>query len=267
MKHLLVPTDFSGNARQALRYAVGLANHTGAKITLYHVYGSSVSVSERASAYERQRSEERIDVLLQEMQPRLEGGASLQGAVIQGNPVEAILNYAARQPADLIVMGTQGESGIKGFLVGSLTLELMRRTQQAVLAVPAQARCTPPRHMIFALDEHGISAPSILQPLREMAAAYGASISIYHQSRELTAAVPNLLVEAALDGLEARFHQDTSEEEVWNSILRHTLAEEGDLLCLIHRNRSFLERLFHRSVTREELSASPIPLLILHDRE
>ena len=263
MKKILVPTDFSDNALQALLYAVSLAKHTGAAITIYHVFRTGLS--ERMDGYVRQSGEEQIDGLIQRIQPTLEGGASVNGVVIQGEPVDSILDRTARQTYDLVVMGTEGETGIKGFLVGSVTLEVIRRTRQPVLAIPVNAKLTLPQRMIFALDDQGISTTGVLRPLREIAAAFDAEVKIYHQGREVKTVVPDLLVDEALDGLRHSFHQEASEEEVWESILQYTLDQKGDLLCLIRRERGLLERLFHHSVTREELSSSPVPLLILHD--
>lgn len=263
MKKILVPTDFSDNAYQALRYAVRLANHSGAAITLYHVFRSGLS--ERMDGYVRQSAEEQIDELIQRVQSSLEGGASVNGAVIQGEPVDSILNRSAHQSYDLVVMGTEGETGIKGFLVGSVTLEVIRQTVQPVLAIPVNAKLTLPQRLIFALDDQGISSTQVLTPLRKIAAVFDAEVKIFHQSKEVKTVVPDLLVDEALDGLRHSFHQEASSEEVWESILQYTLYQKGDLLCLIRRERGFLERLFHHSVTREELSSSPVPLLILHD--
>jgi nucleotide-binding universal stress UspA family protein len=263
MKKILVPTDFSENAYQALRYAIRLANHTGAALTLYHVFRSGLS--ERMDGYVRQSAEEQIDELIQRVQSSLEGAASVNGVVIQGETVDAILDRTARQSYDLVIMGTEGENGIKGFLVGSVTLEVIRRTQKPVLALPANAKLTLPQRLIFALDDQGISTTRVLQPLREIAAVFDAEVKVFHQSKELKAVVPDLLVDEALDGLRHSFHQEASEEEVWERILQYTLDQKADLLCLIRRERGFLERLFHHSVTREELSSSPVPLLILHD--
>lgn len=264
MRKILVPTDFSDNAFQALRFAVLLANYNGSAITIFHVFRPGLS--ERMDGYVRQGAEEKIDELIERVHPRLEGAASVNGVVIQGEPVEAILDQLNHRPFDLVVMGTTGESGIKGFLVGSVTLEVIRRTSRPVLAIPTHARLSLPKQLIFALDEQGISSTDVLAPLRQMATAFEAKIKVYHhREREANPMVPNLLVDEALEGLPHSFHQEASETEVWQSILQYTLEQRGDLLCLIRRRRGFLERLIHHSVTREELSTGPVPLLILQD--
>lgn len=263
MKKMLVPVDFSDNSRKALDFAVALANHFLAEITLYHVF--SKGRTEKMDDYLRQNAEEQLENLTNEVRPSLEDGATVIGATVMGDPVSRIADRAGVQDCDLIVMGTQGEGGIKGFLMGSVTLEVIRKVHIPVLAIPQEAAYRPIKTAVFALDDTGLTSPQTLQALRDIVYAFGGVIRVYHQVEEARTAIPNLLVDSALEGVQHSFHQEVSEEEIWSGIHHYAREQDADLLCLIRRDRGFLERLFHRSVTREELNVSPLPILILHD--
>jgi nucleotide-binding universal stress UspA family protein len=265
MKKMLVPVDFSDNSLKALDFAIPLANRFLAEITLYH--GFSKSRSEKIEEYVQRNAEEEIEALVNEIRPSLREGAAIIGAAVMGDPVSAIAERMEKHHYDLIIMGTQGEAGIKGFLMGSVTLEVIRKVQTPVLAIPREAAYRPVKTAVFALDDMGLDFPNTLQPLRNIVYTFEGTIKVYHQVERATTAIPNLLVDSALEGVHHSFHQEVSEEEIWSGILQYAQEQEADLLCLIRRERGFFGGLFHQSVTREELTASSIPMLILYDKE
>lgn len=264
MKKLLVPTDFSDSSTRALDAAVILANLFLAEITVFHAFrrGRSGEMNE----YLESNAEEEMEKLLYAYRPRLEEGASLTGSTVIREPVEAISRHAEQEQYDLIIMSTQGEGGIKGFLMGSTTLEVVRKTKRPLLAIPSEASLKGMEHFVLAIDEKGIMQSDTLSLFRELAKTLDATVSIYHQTENQRYQVPNLIVDAAMEGIEHNFHQEVSEAEVWEGILKYVEQQEADLLCLIRRERGFFQELFHHSVTREELSACSIPMLLLHER-
>lgn len=264
MKRLLVPTDFSENAARALEYAIALANRRMGAITLFHA--SIPTVSQRTEQYLYQEAERQMEALVETYRSQMGPAASLTGVVTVGEAVPAIINQS-HSGYDLLIMGTQGESGIKGFLLGSVTYEVMRRAEIPVLAIPQHAKVHPLRNILLAIDKFSVSAPETLVPLRELAQVFSAEIHVIHLTTEehAHAAVPDLVVDAALEGTHRHFREEKAEDEIWAEVRRLADPESYDLLCLVRRERSFMERLVHHSVTREELSTCQIPLLILHD--
>ena len=265
MKKILVPTDFSENAASALEFAIPIANHFQAEISLLHVYPRGIS--KKIDDYARKSSEKQLDGLSKRCRHKMKGASTVTCAALIGDPASVIVSKAGSGLYDLIVMGTQGESGIKGFLVGSVTLEVMRHAGTALLAVPGGCEFRPLKNIVLAMDDHGISKAPVLAPLRHLACIFNSKIQVYHLTNTLPAGVPDLLIDAALDGLDHSFLEEAPAGNVWDCIHDYADYYNADLLCLIHRERVFFENLFHHSVTREELSSSQIPLLILHDEK
>ncbi len=129
-KRILVPTDFSPAAGEALRLA--REGFTGAEIFLLHVLepkrladalSSPVHSTDEAKA-QGQKLLERLNMLAQAGEERL---------VEIGGPAETILARAAAWEADLIVMGTHGRTGLANLLMGSVAENVVRRATLPVL--------------------------------------------------------------------------------------------------------------------------------------
>ena len=142
---ILVPTDFSADAEKAVSTACDLAKQLGgAKVVILHAYHVDVAmVSPMDGGYAlpqgffeelRAQATARVDELV----GRLIGeGIDAAGVVLQVPAVLAIAEEAGKLPADLIVMGTRGRTGLKHILLGSVAERVVRTAPCPVLTVKA----------------------------------------------------------------------------------------------------------------------------------
>ena len=142
-KSLVVGTDGSDTAGQAVRQAVDLAQGIGARIELVSAY-EPVS-SQRLSEERREAPED----LQWTINPREDVDATLEAAAEvaraagvevsiysrQGDPADAILDVAEEQDADLIVVGNKGMTGAKRFLLGSVPNKVSHHAPCSVLII------------------------------------------------------------------------------------------------------------------------------------
>ena len=147
-KHILVPTDLSEGAEQALDYACELARILDAEIHLLNVVGiPALGVPELGVAL----TSTIIDQLVTENQGALDQLARTRCAarlghvrIKAGDPRDMINQTAQELGADLIVMGTHGRRGISRALLGSVAESVVRTAPCAVLTVrlrePADTR-------------------------------------------------------------------------------------------------------------------------------
>ena len=144
-RHVLVPTDFSDNARQALEAAHRVA--PDAKLTLLHVYDFTYDPA-------LDTGDITPDLLLrlqqdyeQDARARLadlvrESGLDADTTSLQvryGYPGKVVVGTASQLRADLVAIGTRGRSGIEHVLLGSVAEHVLRETRCDVLAVPPRA--------------------------------------------------------------------------------------------------------------------------------
>jgi nucleotide-binding universal stress UspA family protein len=142
-RSIVVGTDGSDTATQAVRQAVDLAGAVGAKLEL-------------VSAYEpvpKQRlQEERRDIpedLQWAINPREDVDVTLEAAAAvareagvpvdvyarQGDPADAVLDVAEEREADLIIVGNKGMTGAKRFLLGSVPNKVSHHAPCSVLII------------------------------------------------------------------------------------------------------------------------------------
>jgi len=139
-KHILVPTDLSEAAEEALDYACELANQFGATVHLLHVIGiPALGVPELGVAL----TSTVIDTMIHDNQEALEQLADRKRHIAQFGQVllrtgdaRDLINQTAKElEADLIVMGTHGRRGVSRALLGSVTETVVRSAPCPVLTV------------------------------------------------------------------------------------------------------------------------------------
>ncbi|HXE71060.1 MAG TPA: universal stress protein [Candidatus Nitrosotenuis sp.] len=138
---ILIPLDGSEPSESALPHALALARRLEAGLILLHVVPPSAYLAgELAVSPElQQREEEYAADYLQKVAARLEG-MDVEWHVRRGDPAQAILDFAERQPVDLIVLSSRGRSGIPRWLFGSVAERVVRHAPVPVMVVhPGQA--------------------------------------------------------------------------------------------------------------------------------
>lgn len=132
---ILVPLDFSGKSRQALRYAVPVAQKFSARIHLVHVLPPPGKLPAEEQARQRFQALKRLGETAEQLVPaRLRAG----NAVLSGRPAEEILALARKNDIDLIILTTKGRTGLKRVLVGSTAEQIMREAFCPVVSVRRQ---------------------------------------------------------------------------------------------------------------------------------
>lgn len=154
-ENILVATDFTPNSDNAFKHAVMLGRLNDAKIHLLHVvpqvdtsmrsYLSAIMGQERLEEFEQTHEQEAHDVLKKELEAFAkaeladfpEDQQRFAGASIAiGNPVTCILEAAARQNADVIVMGTHSKGALEHAFLGSVAEKLLNKSLKPVFVIP-----------------------------------------------------------------------------------------------------------------------------------
>jgi len=142
-KSIVVGTDGSDTATQAVREAVDMAAALGAKVELVSAF---TPVSEQRLRAERRDAPEDVQWAIsprQEVETALDGAAGIAreaGVTVathacQGDPADAILEIAESQGADLVIVGNKGMTGAKRFLLGSVPNKVSHHAPCSVLIV------------------------------------------------------------------------------------------------------------------------------------
>ena len=262
MRKILLPTDFSDNAAQALDYAVALANRIGSvQLTLFHTYEvhSNAGMFVSVTSFMQKDAADQVLKLIQKVEPALKNGVTLDSQILRGDTVRLITDFAQHNQYDLILMGTQGASGLQEIFLGSITNAVMQRAELPVLAVPSGYIFQAVDKIVFAVDEAGIAQPSITRPLVDLARALDVPVCVFHQAEPFEKDGIDPSIDIFLEGVEHSFHYELEEERIVDSINRFVADTGAQMLCMLRRRRGFLEEVFHVSVTTREVFNAPVP--------
>ena len=156
---ILIPIDFSKYSMKACEFGFKLAKDMDADVVLLHVYFTPVYAASLPNGdifnYQKQgfnkeagiihkQVEEKSNVLITEIDERIEAGTLPAINYImklrEGIPEEEIVRYTRRHSIDLIIMGTRGSSQKKADLIGSVTAEVIDRSETTMLVIPENNR-------------------------------------------------------------------------------------------------------------------------------
>jgi nucleotide-binding universal stress UspA family protein len=138
---ILIPTDGSEPAVRAGEHARYLARLFGATV---HVV-SVVDVEGAAGPFDAggvdqafvDRLETSAERSIEAIEATVEGSVAVQTAILDGEPADAILEYAAAEDIDVVAMGTHGRTGLRRYIAGSVTERVLRLSEVPVLTVRA----------------------------------------------------------------------------------------------------------------------------------
>ena len=140
IRRILVPTDFSDEAKHALRSAVELARIGQSEVVLVHVieppvYPVNLGIGPVVVPPLEQDLRERLAQALEQLRQQETGTLASRVLIRDGRPFLEIVRAAADEHADLIVIATHGYTGLKHVLLGSTAERVVREAPCPVLVV------------------------------------------------------------------------------------------------------------------------------------
>ncbi|PRY87107.1 universal stress protein [Mongoliibacter ruber] len=264
---ILVPTDFSENANNALDFATEIAKVEKAEITILYaffaVYDFAAQATEIISNIERDAKNQ-----MQEISDRLKKqGLTIDYKILQGSVATAVTSFAYREEYDLIVMGTQGASGIKKALIGSNTSHVIKDAMTTVLAVPNDADL-PSKNKICVGLELLNETEKQFKNLFTLTSKLGLPYEFFHICKELS-----FDKSIELKGLESYLKETYPHIQASFVISNADNPEEGmrlhleknpnSILVTFSKNKTFYEYLFNKSTSVEMAYHTHVPLLVI----
>lgn len=281
MKRILVPTDFSATAERAFRFACLIAEKSNSTIILYHVYtpvkSSFIDVGTDKKEYNRQM-EESLLVKMERLKKKVAGDRNIIISTVIGYApiVDNILGFAEQNYIDLIVMGTQGATGIKKVIVGSVANKIIDNTEIPLILIPEQYELKIPETILYTthIFNHDPQYLSIVIRLAEIFDAELKIIHIYSESlgssnyeevlAEFEKYKSGILCNSGYEKTECRLIRtnDVGKElETIHNIIPY------DVMVMVKRKKTAIDKLLFKSFTKEMAYATELPLMIIHEQK
>ena len=279
MKTIIVPTDFSPAAINAMHYALNMARViSDASIILLHVYQMPVSYNNSdiplplMDIGELEKiNEERLQELKALAERTSSGALQIYAEVKLGDLTDELeIICTATQPF-AIVMGTRDSGFVERLLVGSTTLSVIRRLTWPVLVVPPGAIFKGIQKIGFACDFKKVIETTPAAYIKEWVKTFDATMSILNVEDKKNVATDNTkerspLLHALLEETQPQYFF-IDDPDVEKGLSEFAENNNIDLLVVIPRKHRLLDSLFQKSHTKELAFHSHIPILAIHEEE
>ena len=144
LKKIVWPTDFSEPANVGLKIAAELCEQFSAEMLMVHVvsplptmYGGIAPTGFHIPSVLEEIQETAANSLAEIRREKMPADAPVRTSVVQGQPADEIVKLAEREKADIIVISSQGESGWRRFMFGSVAEKVVRQAECPVLTIQA----------------------------------------------------------------------------------------------------------------------------------
>lgn len=278
MKRILVPTDFSACAGNAVDFAIQSAKILPVEVVLLHSYELSGNLYTDYMGVNKEFNQSLIfeanDQLIQTQKDILEkSGIDVKAVFFRGTLQDGIAQTIDAEKIDLIIMGTTGASGMEERIWGSTTAAVIGHTHLPVLAIPKDYTWKKPERILVSTN-HFEKEPAILNFIFEMAGLYMADVHVAVFTDEDDDLAETMIeygrqIRAYSDFLKKEYRESSVitknifGEEFEKTICDYLEEQQIDLLVMITYQRSFWDRIFHPSITKRMSYHTHVPLLAI----
>ncbi len=279
MQRILVPTDFSENAWNALKYGLELFKKSSCTFYLLHVdpispySGPGTAVREASEIYREsllKESKENLQKLLGKIEKLpFNTKHSFETIAVHDYFIDTIKRVSTEKKIDMIIMGTKGAGGLKKAIVGSNTGDTITKIKCPLLAIPSEAIYLGLKEIAFPTDYHISYDIRLLNTLISMALLHNATVRILH----LTTQKAELLDEQQknkdflndyLIDIDHSFHS-IGGNDLDAAVQSFTESREIDMIAMVAKNLNFFQRILFRPTIEKISYHTKVPFLVLHE--
>jgi nucleotide-binding universal stress UspA family protein len=273
MKTVILPTDYSDNANNAINYALQLFKNKKVNFVLYHAYiipnagnTSLLAIDDviRKESLERLKEQK---ATIQKGHPNI----TIETVVEHTTVASGIERLIKEKKADIVVMGTQGATGLKQVFLGSNAVDVIDEVSVPVWVIPEGLKFKKLNTILFSSDYERIKVGETLNYLKEVALTHKSKLKVLHIKTDKDAPPQETHLDVSHE--EAEFLKEINPE--YRVVLAND-AEKGinwylkkhpeiNVLSVINHKRSFFEGLFKKNTVHDLAYHCKLPLLVLKE--
>lgn len=271
MKRILVPTDFSSRAENALKIAAQIARKNDFEIHLLHMLEIPSQMNDAitggAAIPEIMLFLQKAKEIMQHTKEKdFLQGLTVIDAIKLERATQGILSYSKDNHIDLIIMGSNGASGLTEIIIGSNTEKVVRLSPAPVMVIKEEITPFDPKNIVFASDfSEEIKKPFLkILNFNNQFQAKLHLLTICSPSSFKTTALANKLMdnftqEFDMQNFSTNIYNDTTIEK---GIIHFSNEIKADLIILCTHGRTGLSHFFTGSISEDLANHVNKPLII-----
>ncbi|QQL51472.1 universal stress protein [Mucilaginibacter ginkgonis] len=273
MKKLLLATDFSASASNAMKYALSMAKTLKLEVCVMHAISTTEGVNNSTYAaifideYHKNKREALKEWAAKHADKPKFKNVKVTTLCEVGSLKKVISDYVKHHIVELVVLGVTGSTGITG-IVGSNASMVVSKIKVPTLIVPSESQFSKTPVITLATDfETRLSAGDV-NALNEMVKAFESDkIQVVNVTEEVPVTKRNA-GEKRLKGLFKHAKLDfnyINSSNTLNGIMDFIETNKTDIICLVRHHHNILYRLFTRSTINQVMNKSVKAILVLHE--
>jgi nucleotide-binding universal stress UspA family protein len=279
-RKILLPTDFSKNAWQAINYALKLYNNDPCDFYVLNVFSATSNILDSllnmepgSELYEtaKIKSETGLARILDMLTLHAKHNPKHHFEVIStfNNVIEAIKDIVEKKDIEMIVMGTKGETNSSQSAFGSTSTYVMEKVRNCpVIVVPESAKIELPKEIVFPTSYRTHFKSRELNYLTDIAKKCNAHLAILHviEKEELdkTQKDNKAMLEDYFDGLSYSFHT-LSNYAIEPAVNMFVESRGSDMVAFINKKHAFFGSILTNPMVKGISFHSKVPILVMHD--
>lgn len=277
MRKIVVPTDFSENSFNALKFAAELFKYEKSEIFLLHTYAEEVYQDdpiteeelEKIKSSTHQQARERLELMEEKIREIFPNPRHrIKSIAAFGLLIDEVNELVNTENADVIVMGTRGKTNHSHLTFGSNTLQVIKYVQCPVLSIPQGYMFSSLSNILFPTDFMIPYQKRELKLVAETAIAYSAVIHMLYISKfpaeSMRQKNNKAYFKEQLLKAKTQFHRVEETERV-AAIMKQIEDLRIDMLVMVNSRHTYLEDILFES-TIDQISLHPkIPFLVLQN--
>ncbi|MDO9261030.1 MAG: universal stress protein [Flavobacteriaceae bacterium] len=278
MKNILLPTDFSENAWNAIQYAMELFKEEPCNFYVFNSYRLPAyttddfmvsSTNEGIEESLNKASIENLDKVIQKINERKKNPKHTFRKISAYNFfLDALKEAVTKNDIELIVMGTKGATGAKEIFIGTNTGDVISKVTVPLIVVPENMIYKSPKEIAFPTDHQVYYKRKALKTLLNIAELHQSTIRIVHVKMDKTELTvdqqtnKNFLFEC-LEKINHSYHtlHNLLIEDALNCF---TQSRDIDMIAMVPKNLNFFQKIFFKQKVEEISYHTKVPLLVLH---
>lgn len=273
MKQILVASDFSKSAANALEYAMSLAKVLNMEVVVLHAILPTEGVDNNMyNAFYIKDYYKNKREALKEWVGEFTGNYKYSGVEVStlcevGLVKNVITKYISENHVELLVIGITGATGIAG-IVGSNASTLVSIVNIPTLVIPIESKFSPSPSLTLATDyETKLSADDV-NALNEMVLAFGSAkmqvLYVGEKSDVKYVETGESRLQELIKHSELEFNY-INQSKPLSGILEFIEKNDTDILCLVKHHHNVFYRLFTRSTVNQVMNKTVKAILVLHE--
>ena len=278
MRKILVPTDFSDNAFNALKYACQVFKYEKCEIFIMHAYADEVYQQDKLTKRSQldvlkgeisQNSERQLKKVLEEIKHQYPNPHhNYRMASAFGSLIDEVDDLVNQENIDIVVMATRGETNDRSLTFGSNTLQVLKYISCPVLAIPEGYEYHAPKEVLFPTNYLVPYKRRELKLICDMSGSFRSTIHMLYidpiKKLSLRQEDNQQFLRDSLPKAKLLF-ETTQEKDKTIAITKYIVHKDIDMLVLVNSRHSFLEDMLSQSTIDKIGLHIKIPFLVMQN--